>query len=177
MLPLRKVIPAVCLRWPRSRACRPSMRRRPRTTAAAPAPFAGGRHWHGHHHGVMGFVLHKLNLTAEQKTQIKGIFGRREEPVRGAARERQGESRSARDDRADRARLSGVWSQTGADQRRAAHQARERDLVGRSTQACSPRRSRMRSRGIVAAAKAQREAQDGAWKAQRTQPSAPPTSD
>jgi Spy/CpxP family protein refolding chaperone len=44
------------------------------TEPTAPAP-GGGWH-HGHHHGFgpMGFVLHNLNLTADQKTRVKGVF-------------------------------------------------------------------------------------------------------
>jgi Spy/CpxP family protein refolding chaperone len=34
----------------------------------------GGRHWHGHHGGFMGMVLHKLNLTDAQKAQVKSIM-------------------------------------------------------------------------------------------------------
>lgn len=37
----------------------------------------GGPGWHHGHHsdlGEMGFVLHKLDLTPEQKTQVKSIF-------------------------------------------------------------------------------------------------------
>jgi Spy/CpxP family protein refolding chaperone len=41
------------------------------TTTATPT---GGRHWHGHHHGFMGLVLHKLDLTDAQKAQVKSIM-------------------------------------------------------------------------------------------------------
>jgi protein CpxP len=48
----------------------------PAPDAAAPAEGAAlqshGRHRHGH--GEFRHVLHKLNLTPEQKTQIKSIF-------------------------------------------------------------------------------------------------------
>ena len=37
---------------------------------AATAPQS----WHGHRHGLMGRVLNKLDLTADQKTQIKSIY-------------------------------------------------------------------------------------------------------
>jgi Spy/CpxP family protein refolding chaperone len=44
-------------------------------TTAPPAQGPGGHHWHGHHHGgFMGMVLHKLNLTDAQKTQLKSIM-------------------------------------------------------------------------------------------------------
>jgi Spy/CpxP family protein refolding chaperone len=43
--------------------------------AATTTPAAAeGGHWHRHHHGLMGGVLHKLNLTEAQKTQIKSIM-------------------------------------------------------------------------------------------------------
>jgi periplasmic protein CpxP/Spy len=41
------------------------------------APSAAGQHWHAHHHGPGGRFMHvlkQLNLTAEQKTQVKSIF-------------------------------------------------------------------------------------------------------
>jgi Spy/CpxP family protein refolding chaperone len=44
----------------------------PETSTEAPGP--GGHHWHGHHHGFMGMVLHKLNLTDAQKAQVKSIM-------------------------------------------------------------------------------------------------------
>ena len=50
----------------------------PAPDTAAPAqgvaPQSHGGHWHGHGHGEFRHVLHKLNLTPEQKTQIKAIF-------------------------------------------------------------------------------------------------------
>ena len=47
------------------------------TAAAATTPAAAGpagHHGHWGHHGDFHHVLHKLNLTPEQKTQIQGIF-------------------------------------------------------------------------------------------------------
>jgi Spy/CpxP family protein refolding chaperone len=47
------------------------------STTAPPAaadPGPGGRHWHGHHHGFMGLVLHQLDLTDAQKAQVKSIL-------------------------------------------------------------------------------------------------------
>ena len=47
------------------------------TTAAAgtdAAPVAGGHHGHWGHHSEFRHVLHRLNLTPEQKTQIKTIL-------------------------------------------------------------------------------------------------------
>jgi Spy/CpxP family protein refolding chaperone len=72
MITLRKVIPALCLATSLT-----GLAVYAATTTPAPstdAPVAHGWH-HGHHgFGPMGFVLHKLNLTADQKTQVKSIF-------------------------------------------------------------------------------------------------------
>ena len=43
----------------------------PSTTAPAGGPHWG---WHGHHHFGPGRLLHKLNLTDEQKASIKSIM-------------------------------------------------------------------------------------------------------
>jgi Spy/CpxP family protein refolding chaperone len=47
----------------------------PSTTAGSAPAVPGGHQWrhHGHEFGPM-HVLHKLNLTADQKTQIKSIM-------------------------------------------------------------------------------------------------------
>jgi Spy/CpxP family protein refolding chaperone len=72
MATLRKVIPAICLAT--SLAGIAAYAQAPSTAApSTTAPNAHGWH-HGHHGGGMFFVLHKLNLTAEQKTQIKSIM-------------------------------------------------------------------------------------------------------
>ena len=47
------------------------------TSTETTAPSSAGQHWHGHRHGPAGRFMHvlkQLNLTAEQKTQIKSIF-------------------------------------------------------------------------------------------------------
>ena len=47
------------------------------TSSDTSSQAAAGYHWHGHHHGPAGRFMHvlkQLNLTAEQKTQIKSIF-------------------------------------------------------------------------------------------------------
>ena len=72
MVTLRKVIPALCLATSLA-----GIAAYAQTTATAPATTTPGAHqWHRHgrHGGGMFFVLHKLNLTADQKTQIKSIM-------------------------------------------------------------------------------------------------------
>jgi Spy/CpxP family protein refolding chaperone len=78
MVTLRKVLPALSLAASLTALGVYAATTAPTTpTPAAGAPGAPGPNWHhGHHHGFgpMGFVLHKLNLTADQKTRVKGIW-------------------------------------------------------------------------------------------------------
>ena len=87
MITLRHIIPALCIATSLSGVAVYAQSDAQTTPGAT---TAGPRHWHHGEGGVgpMGLVLHKLNLTADQKTQIKAIFAGTEEPVRGAARER-----------------------------------------------------------------------------------------
>jgi Spy/CpxP family protein refolding chaperone len=144
-------------------------------TAGAPASFAGGPHGHGHHHAFMGFVLHKLQLTDAQKTQIKGIFAGEKsqfealhtsvktnrEALETTAPSSPGYPalvQQAQNNAAQRIKLeSETWSQIHGS------------VLTKAQQDAIP--------GIVAAAKAQREARTAAWKAQHPQPSAPATDD
>jgi len=65
MFTVRKVVPALCLAVSMSGLA---------VYAATTTAPTGGHHWHGrHHHGFMGMVLHKLNLTDAQKAQLKTI--------------------------------------------------------------------------------------------------------
>jgi periplasmic protein CpxP/Spy len=72
MFTVRKVVPALCLAVSMSALAVYAAD----TTAPPSAQGPGGQHWHGHHHhgGFMGMVLHKLNLTDAQKTQVKSIM-------------------------------------------------------------------------------------------------------
>ena len=74
---LRHIVPALCLATSLSGLAVYAATTAPATDAAAGQPTQG-QHWHRGHHrggmGGMGFVLHKLNLTADQKTQVKAIF-------------------------------------------------------------------------------------------------------
>ena len=71
MFTVRKVVPALCLAVSLSGVAVYAATTTPSSTEA---PGPGGHHWHGHHHGFMGMVLHKLNLTDAQKTQVKSIM-------------------------------------------------------------------------------------------------------
>jgi Spy/CpxP family protein refolding chaperone len=69
MFTVRKVVPALVLAISMS-----GLAVYAASTAPSAGPGPGGHHWHGHHHGFMGFVLHKLSLTDTQKAQVKTIF-------------------------------------------------------------------------------------------------------
>ncbi len=70
MFTLRKVVPALCIATALSGVAVYAAN----TTATTQTEGEGAHHWHGRHHGFMGMVLHKLNLTDTQKTQVKSIM-------------------------------------------------------------------------------------------------------
>jgi Spy/CpxP family protein refolding chaperone len=76
MFTARKVVPALCLAVSMSGLAVYAASTTPSTTppTSTEGPGPGGHHWHGHHHGFMGMVLHKLGLTDAQKGQVKTIM-------------------------------------------------------------------------------------------------------
>jgi Spy/CpxP family protein refolding chaperone len=173
MLTARKMIPVICLAASLTGVAVYAATTAP--TAGAPAPFAGGPHGHGHHHGFMGFVLHKLNLNDGQKTQIKGIFAGEKsqfEALHASVKtNRQALEttpptspdypalvQQAQNNAAQRIKLeTETWS------------AIYTSVLSKAQQEAIP--------GVVAAANAQREARMAAWKAQHPQAAAPATAD
>jgi Spy/CpxP family protein refolding chaperone len=170
----RKLIPAICLAASLAGVAVYAATTVP--TTGAPAQSTGGPHWGGHHrHAFMGLVLHKLNLTDAQKTQIKGIFAgeksqfealrtsvkaNREalETTAPSSPEYPALVQQAQTNAAQRIKLeSETWSQIHGS------------VLTKAQQDSIP--------GIVAAARAERAAKMAAWKAQHPQPSAPPTDD
>jgi len=73
MFTVRKVVPALCLAVSMSGL---AVYAASTTAGTTPPPTQdqGGHHWRGHHHGGFMGVLHKLNLTDAQKTQVKSIM-------------------------------------------------------------------------------------------------------
>jgi periplasmic protein CpxP/Spy len=72
MFTVRKIVPALCLAVSLSGV---AVYAATTTSPSTEAPGPGrANHWHGHHHGFMGLVLHKLNLTDAQKAQVKSIM-------------------------------------------------------------------------------------------------------
>jgi Spy/CpxP family protein refolding chaperone len=75
MITLRQIVPALCLATALSGVAVYAATADAPTTNSAALPSGHG-HWRGAR-GEMGgmmFVLHKLNLTPEQKTQVKSMF-------------------------------------------------------------------------------------------------------
>ena len=123
----------------------------------------------------MGLVLHKLNLTDAQKTQIKAIFAGEKsqfEALRASVKANREALETtapsspdypslvqkAQENAAQRIKLeSETWSQIHGS------------VLTKAQQDSIP--------GIVAAARAQREARMAAWKAQHAQPSETATAD
>jgi periplasmic protein CpxP/Spy len=71
MFSLRKVVPALCIAASLSGVAVYAATTAPATQTES---AGGAHHWHGRHHGFMGMVLHKLDLTDAQKTQVKTIM-------------------------------------------------------------------------------------------------------
>jgi Spy/CpxP family protein refolding chaperone len=172
MLTARKVIPVICLAASLAGVAVYAATTAP--TAGAPAPFAGGFHRHGHH-GFMGLVLHKLTLTDAQKTQIKGIFAGEKSQFEalhaGVKANREALETTAPSSPEYPALVQ--QAQTNASQRikleSETWSAIYTSVLTKAQHDAIP--------GIVAAAKAQREARMAAWKAQHSESSEPPTSD
>jgi len=172
MLDHRKLIPAICIAASLAGVAVYAGTTAP--TTGAPAQSTDGPHWRGHHHhAFMGLVLHKLNLTDAQKTQIKGIFAgeksqfealhasvkaNREalETTAPSSPEYPGLVQQAQTNAAQRIKLeTEIWSQIHGS------------VLTKAQQDSIP--------AIVAAARAQREAKIAAWKAEH--PSAAPATD
>ena len=74
MFTLRQIVPALGLAAALSGLAVYAATTTPTAPAADSAAAPRWHHGHGGGMGPMGYVLHKLNLTADQKTQIKSIL-------------------------------------------------------------------------------------------------------
>jgi len=77
MIKLRTIVPILCLVTALSGLAAYAADAPSAEDTAPPSDCGGDHHWHHRHGGglgEMGLVLHKLNLGADQKTQIKAIF-------------------------------------------------------------------------------------------------------
>jgi Spy/CpxP family protein refolding chaperone len=172
MFTVRKVIPVICLAASVAGAAVYAAT----TTPAADAPTAfAGPHGHGHHHGFMGFVLHKLQLTDAQKTQVKGIFAGEKsqfEALHASVKTNREALETTAPSSPDYPALVQT-AQTNASQRIKL----ESETWSAIYTSVLTKAQRDSIPGIVAAAQAQREARMAAWKAAHPAPAAPTTSD
>jgi Spy/CpxP family protein refolding chaperone len=143
------------------------------TAPTAPDTTGGHHHWrHGHRggFGAMGFVLHKLNLTADQKTQIKAIFAGEKsqfEALRANGKSnRQALATTAPNDPGYPALIQ--TAQTNAAARISLMSQTWKQVY----ENVLTKAQRDQIPAIVASAQAARESKMAAWKAQHTQPTA-----
>jgi len=165
MITLRQVAPALCLATSLSGVAVYAQSTAPTTPEATTAG-----HWHHGHGGLgsMGFVLHKLNLTAEQKTQIKAIFAGQKsqfEALRASEKSnRQALATTAPTDPGYPALIETAKSNAATRITLASQtwsQIHESVLT---------KEQRAQIPAIVAAAQAARASKEAAWKAQHPQP-------
>jgi Spy/CpxP family protein refolding chaperone len=169
MVTLRKTIPALCLATSLVGIAAYAQT----STTTAPAAPAPGHHWHhhGHHGGGMFFVLHKLNLNAEQKTQIKGILAGQKsqfEALRTSAKaNREALATTPPTDSGYPALLETAKTNAAT---RIQLQSETWSAIYSNVLSEAQRKS---IPGIVAAAQAARQARMAEWKAQHPQAAAP----
>jgi len=161
MFTVRKVVPALCLAVSMS-----ALAVYAADTSPPPAQGPGGHHWHGHHHGgFMGMVLHKLNLTDAQKTQVKSIMAGEKsqfEALRSSSRtNREALASTPPTDTAAYATLIATAQKNAATRIQLMGQTWTNVYQNVLTQT-----QRDALPGIVAAAKAQREQRMEEWKAE-----------
>jgi Spy/CpxP family protein refolding chaperone len=174
MITLRHIVPALCLAtgvagfgaYAASTAADTAVEAPAGTTGAASA-----HHWrHGHPGplGEMGFVLHKLNLSAEEKASIKAIFAEQKsqfEALRASSKSnREALATTPPTDTAAYAALVKT-AQTNASNRISLMS----ETWGKIYAALSTAHQQAIP-GIVAAAQAARESKIAAWKAEHGQP-------
>jgi Spy/CpxP family protein refolding chaperone len=135
------------------------------------APGAPGPGGHRGHHGGMSFVLHKLDLTAEQRIQVKSILGGEKGQFQtlhvGAKANRHALAVTAPTDPGYPALIQ--TAQTNA----ATRIKLESEAWSAIYTTVLTTQQRQAIPGIVAAAEQQREARQAAWKAQHDSAAAP----
>jgi Spy/CpxP family protein refolding chaperone len=163
MFTVRKVVPALCIAASLSGLAVYAAT----TTPTTETESAGAHHWHGRHHGFMGMVMHKLNLTDAQKTQVKSIMAEHKsqfEALRASSQaNRQALETTPPTD-------AGYPALLETAQKNAATRIQLMSETWSSIyQSVLTKPQRDAIPGIVAAAQAQRQARMEAWKADHQQ--------
>ena len=133
MFTVRKVVPALCLAVSMSGL---AVYAATTTNTPTAAPGPGGHHWQGHHHGFMGMVLHKLNLTDAQKAQVKTIMTSEKSQFEALRTSSQANHEALGEHLADRYGDLCQSRRDGAEECCDAHPAAERDLDAMSITMC-----------------------------------------
>jgi Spy/CpxP family protein refolding chaperone len=172
MITLRKAIPAICLATSLAGiAAYAQTAATTTTTTTTPGAYPGSHRGHHGHHGGVFFVLHKLNLTADQKAQVKSILAS-EKSQYEALRTSTKANRTALETTPPTD--SGYPALIQTEQTNAATRIKLQQetwsaiyttVLTKAQQAAIP--------GIVAAAQQAREAHVAAWKAQHPEAAAP----
>ncbi len=164
MFTVRKVVPALCLAVSMSGLAVYAAS----TTPPTEAPGPGGHHWHGHHHGFMGMVLHKLNLTDAQKAQVKSIMASQKSQFQALRTSSQANHDAlASTAPTDTASYAGL---VATEQKNAAARIQlQSETWSNVYNNVLTQTQRDAIPGIVAAAKAQREQRMEQWKAEHAQ--------
>jgi Spy/CpxP family protein refolding chaperone len=170
MINIRRIVPTLCLATALSGLAL-------YTAAAgesAPATDSGGAPaWHHGHcghgggPGEMGTVLHKLNLGADQKAQVKAIFA-------GQKTQFEALRQSAKANRQALATTPPTDPGYAALVETAQHNAATRIMLEQQTwkqiyESVLTKEQKQQIPGIVAAARAARESKMSAWKAEHPQ--------
>ena len=171
MIKLRYAVPSLCLATAMSGLGVYAAYAASAESAAPPGDCAAAHQWHHRHGGglgEMGMVLHKLNLGADQKTQIKAIFAG-EKGQFGALHE------SARANRQALATTPPTDPGYAALIETEQHNAATRIMLEQQTwkqvyETVLTKQQQQQIPGIAAAAQAARESKMAAWKAQHPQP-------
>ncbi len=176
MITLRHIVPALCLAtgvagFSACAAYAASTAADPAVESPAASDAGGPHHWrHGHPGGPlgeMGFVLHKLNLSAEEKASIKQIFAEQKsqfEALRASSKSnREALASTPPTDAAAYGALVKT-AQTNASTRISLMSQTWTKIYGALTPA-----HQQAIPGIVAAAQAARQSRIEAWKAEHGQ--------
>ncbi|MGO9513987.1 MAG: Spy/CpxP family protein refolding chaperone [Steroidobacteraceae bacterium] len=165
MFTLRQVVPALCLATSLSGLAVYA------ATTTPTADSAGAPQWHHGHRGggmgAMGYALHKLNLTADQKAQIKTILA-------GEKSQFEALRASAKENRHALATTPTTDANYPALIETAQHNAATRITLMSETwkqvyEGVLTKEQQQQIPGIVAAAEAARESKIADWKAQHPQ--------
>ncbi len=166
MINIRRIVPTLCLATALSGL---AVYGALAQETAAPAAPGGAPAWHQGGAGAMGMVLHKLNLGADQKAQVKAIFASQKtqfEALRQSAKaNRQALATTPPTD-------PGYAALVETEQ----HNAATRIMLEHQTwkqiyESVLTKQQQQQIPGIAAAAQAARESKMEAWKAQHPQPS------